>query len=181
MATGIPTKSVWSAMNYVPPRGRCNFKAGVMYPTCTCLRFMLHPTKAATSFECDGCNHHSSFHMLENKEEVATLKKWATEQKLLDDEKRETKRLKMATAENGTRKAITAGPGARGRGAQNMELRIVEIVDGQGNDEEEDAEGMLQRTMALFAPGDSDGGAALESEPERQPRAAPRPKKGKKK
>ncbi len=33
--------------------------------------------KAATSFECDGCNHHASFHNLENKDEDVILKKWA--------------------------------------------------------------------------------------------------------
>ena len=27
---------------------------------------MVHPLKAASSFECDGCNHHASFHKMEN-------------------------------------------------------------------------------------------------------------------
>ena len=37
---------------------------------------MLHPVKAATSFECDGCNHHASFHSLENPAEDAIIARW---------------------------------------------------------------------------------------------------------
>ncbi|KAF1825239.1 uncharacterized protein K489DRAFT_308622, partial [Dissoconium aciculare CBS 342.82] len=79
--------SVWAAMNYKPPRGRCNHKSSLI-SSCTCLRFMLHPVKvrprcaeqmAATSFECDGCGHHASFHSLENVAEDAILKKWSVE------------------------------------------------------------------------------------------------------
>ncbi|KAF2169372.1 hypothetical protein M409DRAFT_52620 [Zasmidium cellare ATCC 36951] len=33
--------------------------------------------QAATSFDCDGCSHHASFHSLENESEDAVLKKWA--------------------------------------------------------------------------------------------------------
>ncbi|KAF2726244.1 hypothetical protein K431DRAFT_199057, partial [Polychaeton citri CBS 116435] len=68
--------SVWSAMNYTPPRGRCNHKAGMMSATCPCLRFMLHPVKAATSFECDGCGHHASFHTMDNPTDDAVAQKW---------------------------------------------------------------------------------------------------------
>ncbi|KAK3698896.1 hypothetical protein LTR37_016773 [Vermiconidia calcicola] len=81
MATAIPKNSVWSAMNYPPPRGRCNYKTSLMSPACPCLRFMLHPVKAATSFECDGCNHHASFHSLENPAEDAVIKKWEVVEK----------------------------------------------------------------------------------------------------
>ena len=42
---------------------------------------MLTGGKAATSFECDGCNHHASFHSLENKDEDAILKKWEEQQR----------------------------------------------------------------------------------------------------
>lgn len=37
--------NVWTQMNYVPPRGQCNFKQSVLSPKCPCLRFMLHPLK----------------------------------------------------------------------------------------------------------------------------------------
>lgn len=45
MAGQPPTNSVWSAMNYKPPRGHCNHKPSIMSPACACLRFMLHPVK----------------------------------------------------------------------------------------------------------------------------------------
>nr|POE59802.1 hypothetical protein CFP56_74373 [Quercus suber] len=80
---GIPKNSVWAAMDYKPPRGRCNHKTSLMSPACPCLRFMLHPvkiTQAATSFECDGCNHHASFHSLENAAEDLVLQRWAEQQ-----------------------------------------------------------------------------------------------------
>ena len=32
-----------------------------------------------TSFECDGCGHHASFHSLENKEEDEVFKRWRDE------------------------------------------------------------------------------------------------------
>lgn len=38
------------------------------------------PYQAATSFECDGCGHHASFHSLENLSEDAILKKWSEEE-----------------------------------------------------------------------------------------------------
>ena len=95
MANQVPSNSVWSAMDYKPPRGRCNYKTSIL-SSCPCLRFMLHPVKvllspvslpnptnqyqAATSFDCDGCSHHASFHSLENVAEDAILKKWSTEQ-----------------------------------------------------------------------------------------------------
>jgi hypothetical protein len=41
--------SVWAAMNYTPPRGRCNHKTSLMSPACPCLRFMLHPIKVRTT------------------------------------------------------------------------------------------------------------------------------------
>lgn len=91
----MPKGSVWAAMNYTPPRGRCNHKTSLMSPACPCLRFMLHPIKvrfkisflprnntdrassqAASSFECDGCSHHASFHSLENPAEDAIRQKW---------------------------------------------------------------------------------------------------------
>ncbi|KAK0338288.1 hypothetical protein LTR91_005381 [Friedmanniomyces endolithicus] len=67
MAGLAPQNSVWSAMAYTPPRGTCNHKASLMSP-------------AATSFECDGCSHHASFHSLENPSEDAVLRKWAQQE-----------------------------------------------------------------------------------------------------
>lgn len=44
---------------------------------------MMFRGQAATSFECDGCNHHASFHSLENPAEDAILQKWASQEKPL--------------------------------------------------------------------------------------------------
>ncbi|KAF1845038.1 uncharacterized protein K460DRAFT_405317 [Cucurbitaria berberidis CBS 394.84] len=79
MANGIP--NVWTQMNYVPPRGPCNHKLSVLSPKCPCLRFMLHPLKSSSSYECDGCAHHASFHSMENKYEDEVRKRWAQEAK----------------------------------------------------------------------------------------------------
>ncbi|CAE6996622.1 hypothetical protein CFE70_000338 [Pyrenophora teres f. teres 0-1] len=73
------TPNVWTQMNYVPPRGQCNHKASILSPTCPCLRFMLHPLKLASSYECDGCGHHASFHSMENKAEDEIRKRWESE------------------------------------------------------------------------------------------------------
>ena len=40
---------------------------------------MIHPLKAATSFDCDGCGHHASFHQLQNPQEEETVKRWREE------------------------------------------------------------------------------------------------------
>ncbi|KAF1977296.1 hypothetical protein BU23DRAFT_526641 [Bimuria novae-zelandiae CBS 107.79] len=69
--------SVW--VNYTPPRGQCNHKPSIIAAKCPCLRFMLHPLKSTSSFECDGCGHHASFHSMENKEEDEIRKRWEQE------------------------------------------------------------------------------------------------------
>ena len=66
-------------MSYVPPRGPCGYKASIMTSACTCLRFMIHPIKAPTSFECDGCGHHASFHAMQNKIDEAITSRWTRE------------------------------------------------------------------------------------------------------
>jgi hypothetical protein len=94
-------------MNYVPPRGQCNHKPSLLAAKCPCLRFMLHPLKVRTrprpppantlvtllplpvltfmksssSYECDGCGHHASFHTMENKTEDEIRKRWEVEAK----------------------------------------------------------------------------------------------------
>ena len=107
----VPT--VWT--NYTPPRGQCNYKPSIMSAKCPCLRFMLHPLKvlappslivretrtiqsvgansaqSTSSFECDGCAHHASFHSMENKEEDEIRKRW--EQEARDKMQREQREL----------------------------------------------------------------------------------------
>ncbi|KAA8906699.1 hypothetical protein FN846DRAFT_709647 [Sphaerosporella brunnea] len=61
--------NIWQIMNYPVPRGKCVHKPSVLSSGCPCLRFMLNPLQAASSFACDGCGHHASFHNLKNGEE----------------------------------------------------------------------------------------------------------------
>lgn len=62
-------------MSYVPPRGPCSQRLNLM-TSCACHRFMVHPLKAATSYDCDGCGHHASFHRMESKDDEEALKRW---------------------------------------------------------------------------------------------------------
>ncbi|KAK1070840.1 hypothetical protein LTR12_001481 [Friedmanniomyces endolithicus] len=107
MAGLAAQNSVWSAMAYTPPRGTCNHKTSLMSPVCPCLRFMLHPVKAATSFECDGCNHHASFHSLENPSEDAVLRKWAQQE--ADDKEHQAAAATITASKK--RKLITQSAG----------------------------------------------------------------------
>lgn len=70
-------------MNYVPPRGPCAQKLS-MISSCPCFRFMLNPLKAATSFECDGCGHHASFHKMESREDEETVSRWKEDARRLE-------------------------------------------------------------------------------------------------
>ena len=68
-------------MSYIPPRGPCSQKTS-MLSSCPCYRFMIHPIKAATSFECDGCGHHASFHRMENQQEQEIAQKWKVQEEM---------------------------------------------------------------------------------------------------
>nr|POE56415.1 hypothetical protein CFP56_50959 [Quercus suber] len=141
---GIPKNSVWAAMDYKPPRGRCNHKTSLMSPACPCLRFMLHPVKAATSFECDGCGHHASFHSLENPSEDLVLQRWAEQQA--------SDRQNQHTVTTRKRKAILQGPISsddanytsiaaesstaarrKSKPRQNSAAVVVEVSEGEDN------------------------------------------------
>lgn len=47
---------------------------------------MVHPLKAATTFDCDGCGHHASFHKMDNKQDDEVMRRW--EQKNMTAEER---------------------------------------------------------------------------------------------
>lgn len=70
-------------MSYVPPRGPCAQRVSIV-STCACFRFMVHPLKAATSFDCDGCGHHASFHKMDNERDDEVVRRW--EQTRMADE-----------------------------------------------------------------------------------------------
>jgi len=60
--------------------------------------------QASTSFDCDGCNHHASFHSMENPAENEVLKRWQAIEKERQDSATGTgsrKRPRRAI-ENGT-------------------------------------------------------------------------------
>ncbi|THX28326.1 hypothetical protein D6D12_04895 [Aureobasidium pullulans] len=122
----VPPNSVWSSMNYTPPRGSCNHKNGMISNKCPCLRFMLHPVKAATSFECDGCGHHASYHNLDNPSEDAILAKWSAQEA-------QTQTATITTsARNNKRRRITSQP----HNEQQAAITIAddsETVDGAPN------------------------------------------------
>ncbi|KAF3286898.1 hypothetical protein TWF970_008730 [Orbilia oligospora] len=65
---GLPQNSIWTTMSYPIPRGPCLQKSSLI-SGCSCQRFMVHPLKATTSFDCDGCSHHASFHKMKSHEE----------------------------------------------------------------------------------------------------------------
>lgn len=120
-------------MSYTPPRGRCNFKASLMSPACPCLRFMLHPVKAATSFECDGCAHHASFHSMENAAEDAVVRKWAEEEKRRVDDTgtggqaaggagRKRRRLADVSAQANASSTARVSEGGTWQGREIMEI-----------------------------------------------------------
>lgn len=73
-------------MSYIPPRGACNHKASIVSSACTCLRFMIHPIKAPTSFECDGCGHHASFHQMQSKIDEEITARWTRDDGSFDRE-----------------------------------------------------------------------------------------------
>ncbi|KAK6359081.1 hypothetical protein TWF696_000249 [Orbilia brochopaga] len=65
---GLPQNSIWTTMSYPIPRGPCLQKSSLI-SACSCQRFMVHPLKATSSFDCDGCGHHASFHRMKSHEE----------------------------------------------------------------------------------------------------------------
>ncbi|KAL1393422.1 hypothetical protein HDK64DRAFT_6084 [Phyllosticta capitalensis] len=79
MAPNLSKDSIWRQMNYTPPRGPCNHKDSLLSPKCPCLRFMLHPLKISSSFTCDGCDHHASFHSMASPADDAVIARWETE------------------------------------------------------------------------------------------------------
>lgn len=82
--------------------------------------------QAATSFECDGCQHHASFHSLENPDEDAVLKKW-------EEQENSFVLQKQATSGAGRkRKKITAKP--------HNEEKLSDIVELTDETDEVDAE-----------------------------------------
>ncbi|MCJ1469090.1 hypothetical protein MMC07_007723 [Pseudocyphellaria aurata] len=76
--------NIWAQMSYVPPRGPCAQKTSYIQ-SCPCLRFMVHPLKAATTFDCDGCGHHASFHKMDNPQDDEVVRRWEQMRTAVDE------------------------------------------------------------------------------------------------
>ena len=81
---------------------------------------MIHPVKAATSFECDGCGHHASFHKMENKADDETVNRWKVteaekdqENSFLEVSQRVSKRQRLALEDSVWRKDDVLEPKAK--------------------------------------------------------------------
>jgi IS5 family transposase len=89
---------------------------------------MAHPLHAATSFECDGCGHHASFHMLVNKEEDEVVARWRAvkeeEERVAAEAEERMKRAVEEAEERGR------GLGKRKRGGKRG---MLTITNGNGN------------------------------------------------
>ncbi|KAK6514850.1 hypothetical protein TWF506_007212 [Arthrobotrys conoides] len=114
--SGLPQNSIWTTMSYPIPRGPCLQKSSLI-SACSCQRFMVHPLKATTSFDCDGCGHHASFHkMKSHEEEVENAARF---------------RESLLTVEH----SVGDGEG-RGNGGR----RAVRLLEGRADSEEEDGD-----------------------------------------
>jgi len=123
--------NIWQVMNYPVPRGKCVHKVSMLSPACPCLRFMLNPLQAASSFACDGCGHHASFHNLRNPGEDDDAP--VEEQMLLTNGTRNitngSGRKRSATVAGNTGSA--QGRITRGRDrADDEEEEVVELDEG---------------------------------------------------
>lgn len=78
-------------------------------------------SQAATSFECDGCGHHASFHSLENPREDAILQKWSEAEKAIAD----AAQAAAAGAPRNKRRRIT-------QQSQDHDLQVTDLT---GRDE----------------------------------------------
>jgi hypothetical protein len=89
-----------------------------------------HP-QSTSSFECDGCAHHASFHSMENQAEDEIRKRWELEAN--EEQTRPRKRVRAleygGSGEDAGRKTNRAGTrtGTRGRITEVVEDEVVEV------------------------------------------------------
>ncbi|KAL8779283.1 MAG: hypothetical protein Q9213_007015 [Squamulea squamosa] len=120
--------NIWAQMSYIPPRGPCSQKLSLL-TTCPCFRFMIHPLKASTSFECDGCGHHASFHKMDNHQDDETVRRWKT-----DEEERVLRRKTLMNWQD--IQAVEAGLAPAQAGAQQPPRRQIESRDPEITDDD---------------------------------------------
>ncbi|KAH8147926.1 uncharacterized protein LAJ45_08027 [Morchella importuna] len=125
---GRAATNIWQVMNYPVPRGKCVHKASIVSSCCPCLRFMLNPLQAASSFLCDGCNHHASFHNLRNPSEEEPELEVVEERRII---------MNGSGSVNGGHKTITNGNGS---GRKRLAGRIVSKDDEEEVESERDGQ-----------------------------------------
>lgn len=96
---------------------------------------MIHPLKAASSFDCDGCGHHASFHRMESKEEEEIARRWKAEEMAKEVQ------LVEREAEQKRLQEIFENAGPKRRRIEGVEValseveELVEWVNGGGSGE----------------------------------------------
>ena len=84
---------------------------------------MVHPLKASTSFDCDGCGHHASFHRIESKEDEEVAKRWKAQQEL------EVERDARYRQQIGLQGGVRASLRLIGTGLEDEVIRFEEVED----------------------------------------------------
>src|SRR5580704_3310924 len=93
---------------------------------------MTHPLHAATSFDCDGCGHHASFHMLVNKEEDEVVARWKAEAEAEAEKERERERVESADAGYGSDTELARRPAKRVRAGREIMRETPSVVEPPG-------------------------------------------------
>lgn len=90
---------------------------------------MLHPLKGATSFECDGCGHHASFHKMDNREDEESVRRWKEAEQVQD--KMQARLMDLIGFDNmraATQRLPRGESENRGNDSSGDDLEIVEDV-----------------------------------------------------
>ncbi|KAF2458559.1 hypothetical protein BDY21DRAFT_340572 [Lineolata rhizophorae] len=155
--------NIWAQMAYTPPRGPCNHKQSLLSQCCPCLRFMLHPVKAMTSFDCDGCGHHASFHTMENQAEDAIVRRWESEARLRQQQQQEEEEAAAAAAAARPRKRPRRMLESVNRAtAAQQRRRNNNALDGALDDWDSETERAEGGRVVELSDGTSQPGAAAE-------------------
>ena len=135
-------------MAYTAPRGPCSQKLS-MLTSCPCYRFMIHPMKASTSFDCDGCGHHASYHRLQNEQEEETAKRWKVEQaeKTKEIQRRQWRSVEEVMEELAPKRKRIAAPPQYGENGTAEESELVEIIEDRRGERGDEREREVEREV----------------------------------
>ncbi|KAL8917551.1 MAG: hypothetical protein Q9172_005807 [Xanthocarpia lactea] len=107
---------------------------------------MIHPLKVSTSFECDGCGHHASFHKMANYADSAVEKNWKVEEDRALERSALTEVTNVRAEEAGRQRPrqrqIEAGPS---NGDDILRILKVTAPEGDGYDESRLLESLVPR------------------------------------